>query len=103
MVTIPIEKVANPPLIDALKRGNLDAAKALISKPATDVNEKGLFGHTALMWAAVKGDVELVQMLIDRHADINAKDDDDQTAYDLIKYSSRTEVQSKILEMLKKK
>lgn len=86
MATIPIEKLIDTPLIAALRGGDTSTAKRLISEPTTDVNEKGPFNNTPLMWATVNGCKESVQMLIERHVEVNARNDEGSSALDLIKY-----------------
>jgi uncharacterized protein len=62
---------AESPVADAAARGDRDAVKALL-KNAADVNAAQGDGMTALHWAAMNGDVELVQMLIYAGANVRA-------------------------------
>lgn len=67
----------------AANRGHVNAAKMLIANHA-DINAKGRYGETPLLmaisnrWAAVESQ-EIVQLLIDKKADLNAMDDDGWT------------------------
>jgi ankyrin repeat protein len=56
---------------DAAQQGNKDAVKALL-KQAADVNAAQGDGMTALHWAAVNGDAEMVDMLVYAGANIRA-------------------------------
>lgn len=58
-------------VVDAAQRGDRDAVKALL-KDAADVNAAQGDGMTALHWAAMHGDAELVQMLIVAGANVKA-------------------------------
>jgi len=61
----------NTPLIKAVKNGNIELVKCLISHPTTDVNKQNLERNTALHEAAFKGNKELVDRLIAAGADVN--------------------------------
>ncbi len=71
------------PLCFALAYGNRwDVAKAIISAPRVDVNKRGIhedgFGNTwertPLLIAAERGQTEIVDLLLKKGADINARD-----------------------------
>ena len=53
----------DPPLVDAARRGDATAVRALIAKKA-NVNEPARDGSTALLWAAYNADVELTRALL---------------------------------------
>lgn len=55
----------------ALGDGSLKVAKTLINWSQTDVNKLNLKDESPLMLAALKENLELVQMLIQRGADVN--------------------------------
>ena len=60
-------------LIQAAKDGNIEAVKQHLAKD-TDVNAKsGPVGRTPLHEAALRGHKEVVELLIDKVADVNAK------------------------------
>jgi TIR domain/Ankyrin repeats (3 copies)/Ankyrin repeat len=68
------------PLIIACHRGYLDLVYALLEKDG-DLEEQERFrGGTALMKAAEVGNVEIVQALVERGADVNARDAGGRTA-----------------------
>ncbi len=50
-------------IVDAVKSGNTKQARALVLQK-TDVNATDVDGSTALHWAAYRGDVELVDLLL---------------------------------------
>ena len=62
---------AESPIADAAARGDREAVKALLKK-AADVNAAQGDGMTALHWAAMNRDVDLVQMLIVAGANVRA-------------------------------
>lgn len=57
----------------AARKGDAAAVKALLGK-GVDVNAKTEYGATALSFAADKGHVEIVKLLIAHKADVNVKD-----------------------------
>src|SRR5262245_22484502 len=62
-LTALLQAAASAPVADAAMEGNRDAVKALL-KQAADVNAAQGDGMTALHWAAMKNDVDLVQTLL---------------------------------------
>lgn len=60
-----------PGLTVALQLGSLNAAAALVNSTRTNVNLRNPEKETALMLAALRGHVKIVQALIARDADIN--------------------------------
>jgi uncharacterized protein len=63
VLTALLHAAASAPVADAAMEGNRDAVKALL-KQAADVNAAQGDGMTALHWAAMKNDVDLVQTLL---------------------------------------
>src|SRR5688572_11944311 len=55
---------SSTPLIDAVKAGNREAARALLTQAAVDVNVREADGTTALHWAVRADDAEMVQVLL---------------------------------------
>ena len=60
-----------PPLVLALGRDALQVADFLASHPDTDLNATNTAGENALMMAALRGHLGLVQRLIERQAQVN--------------------------------
>jgi len=60
------------PLVEAVKTGDLAAARALVAK-GTDVNAPESDGTTALHWAVQRNDVDLVSRLLKAGARVNVK------------------------------
>ncbi|MBM3819930.1 MAG: hypothetical protein FJW14_13070 [Acidimicrobiia bacterium] len=61
------------PLMAVARSGNVEAGKRLLDARA-DVNAKEGFGQqTAIMWAAARGQAEMVKLLASRGADVNAR------------------------------
>ncbi|MFC1522705.1 ankyrin repeat domain-containing protein [Elusimicrobiota bacterium] len=75
-----------PVFVDAGFYGRLEimkillSAKELGSKENADVNAKDPYGYTALMFASMRGDIEVVRFLIDSDADVNIKNNNGNTA-----------------------
>src|SRR6185295_9897242 len=57
----------------AARKGDTAAVKALLDK-GVNVNAKTRYGATALSYACDRANVELVKLLVERGADVNAKD-----------------------------
>src|SRR3954466_2948022 len=66
-----LHAAASAPVADAAMEGNRDAVKVLL-KQAADVNAAQGDGMTALHWAAMKNDAELVQTLLYAGANVRA-------------------------------
>lgn len=60
-------------LMLAIAAESWEVAKVLVSHPATDVNVRNSADETPLMLAALKGNLELCTLLIERDADVNKK------------------------------
>jgi ankyrin len=70
----PLRAAASPPLVDAVKSGNRDAAMKLITQ-RVDVNAPEPDGTTALHWAIQRNDLDIVARLIRAGARVNVKND----------------------------
>lgn len=66
-----VNLTAEPALLNALNVGALTSAEVLIRHPKINVNVRNAHGETPLMLACLKGQVPLAKLLISRHADIN--------------------------------
>src|SRR5262249_7958047 len=64
---IPAGSKPPPMLLQATKKGNVEAVKALLDDDKTDPND-GLDGHTALHEAVGAGNLEIVKLLLDKGA-----------------------------------
>jgi ankyrin repeat protein len=58
-------------LVIAMQEHSLKAARALLARPATEVNALNQAGESALMMAALKGDLDGMQLLLARGAQVN--------------------------------
>src|SRR5678816_4414767 len=76
MVTIALLTLlaSAPPLAEAVKSGNREAALALVAQ-RVDVNAPEPDGTTALHWAVQRNDIDLVTRLIRAGAKVNVKND----------------------------
>src|SRR5438309_10184289 len=70
-LTALLHAAASAPVADAAMEGNRDGVKALL-KQAADVNAAQGDGMTALHWAAMKNDADLVQTLLYAGANVKA-------------------------------
>ena len=60
-----------PGLTVAMREQSPKVARMLVDQPAIDVNALNLSGESALMIAAIKGDLPSVKLLLDRGARVN--------------------------------
>lgn len=67
-------------LIDAVKTGALAKAEEVLNSGA-DIHQQDEQGWTPLNWAAGRGDVDMVKLLLDRGADVFRVGRDQRTAY----------------------
>lgn len=74
---------ANQSGVTALMRVVDDSTLDALLNAGADVNRKDGAGFTALMWAAVTGRTEHVKKLIAAGADVNARNNERETALDL--------------------
>lgn len=75
----------------AAGRGRVEIVKYLLSVGANP-DEIGEDGKTAFLEACRDGNLEIVKVLLSAGADIHAKDEFDQTALDLARYSDNQEL-----------
>lgn len=78
-------------LLEVVKGGDRSAANELISAGA-DVNQQDDQGWTPLSWAAGKGDLEMVRLLVDKGADLLKVGRDQRNAYKIALAAGRLEV-----------
>ena len=69
-------------LHEAVKTGNIEAVKQYLDT-GTDVNAMSDIGRTPLYWAADSGYKEIIELLIAKGADVNAKTNDEETLLDM--------------------
>ena len=88
----PTAKVLGLPILAAAYNGNIEAVKQHLAA-GTDVNVKGGFADgTPLHYAAANGHKEIAELLIEKGADLNAKDEDGGTPLDVAISFNRTEI-----------
>ncbi len=80
-------------LIDAVRAGNLDRVRELIgSNPALVRAADNQFGATALHWAALRSEIQIVRFLLAQGADRQARNNDGETALQVAERAGKTEV-----------
>ena len=85
------------PLIEAVKRGDAAAVRALLAE-RVDVDAAEPDGTTALHWAAHLGDAASMDLLIDAGADVRATTRNGATPYSLATYKAHAAVIERLLE-----
>ena len=61
-------------LIEAVKQGDRESVRAVLESDARLANQKDASGATPLHYAALNGHRQIVQLLLERGADINSTD-----------------------------
>ena len=83
----------------AVENGHCDVVTAILSKKGARLNVKETtFGMTALHVAASKGNKEIVELLLTRGADIEAKEDTGRTALHTAAFRGYMEIVKYLLE-----
>lgn len=99
----PAKNVAWQMLMQTCTNGDVDFGRFLIEKCGADVNaiDKEIGFETPLMWAAHKGQANVVEMLLEHGADVEARDHGNNyiRAIDYAKRNGNTA----IVDMLQKK
>ena len=72
LASVPVSAAVDAPLADAAMRQDVDAVRGLIARGANLDAAHG-DGMTALHWAAQQGDDEVVALLVDAGADVEAR------------------------------
>ncbi len=69
---VPASAAVDAPVADAAMRGDVDAVRGLLARDA-DLDAAHGDGFTALHWAVQQGDGEIVALLLDAGADVEAR------------------------------
>ncbi|KAJ5475328.1 purine and uridine phosphorylase [Penicillium diatomitis] len=69
----PCESLNIPALTLASRNGHIQAVEFLLSATGTDVNAKDEWENRSIFWASKEGYDEVVQLLLERGADVNAQ------------------------------
>ena len=86
-------------LVDAAVSGTLAELRSAIERGAdVDAKRNDAEGATVLMWAAFRGETEMVRVLLDAGADVNLLDNSGQSAID----EARSRGHEHIVEMLQR-
>lgn len=70
---------ASPPLLQAARTGSAADVEQLLQQPGCSVDQRGGEGETALHWAADRGHLAVLRLLLSSGADVNATDADGLT------------------------
>lgn len=97
----PYHPQCRTPLMAACAAGNLNTARLLLESGANINAQSPLNGTTALIEAASLGDPKIVALLLDKGADPQLKNKNNQTALDVAKQKSNTKAAA-ILEQKNK-
>lgn len=98
-MVIPLASLSlDEQFIEACKEGNLSKAEELLEQGARIEARDGSDHQTGLVFAAYKGHVSIIKMLIKRGAEINATDDKGWTALSEASYMGKTAVVAFLLE-----
>lgn len=89
------------PLIEACERNKSNLARALI-RLGSDVNAVDRYGNTALHWAVNYEMVEVVKILIEKGAKVDAKNNDRYTPLQWVRYSNGYSDQGKKIKQILK-
>lgn len=85
-------------LCSAVKSGDIQTVKVQVEN-GVDVNARDSeFQVTALSWAALQGHTEIAALLIERGADVNAKNQDGATALHSAAFLGRTEIAELLIQ-----
>jgi ankyrin repeat protein len=84
---------ATASLVEAVKAGDLGKVQQMLQDNPRLVNQKDAsFSATPLHWAALRGNVAMVQLLLSRGADVKATNRDGETPLQVARRGNRTEV-----------
>ncbi|WP_353189340.1 ankyrin repeat domain-containing protein [Pandoraea pnomenusa] len=67
------DEKGNPLLVIAMREKSVDVAKLLINDKRTDLDATNAAGENAMMMAALEGLTPMVKLLIDKEAEVNKK------------------------------
>jgi uncharacterized protein len=90
-------KELGPLMIQVAKKGLVAEVRRLLDRRA-DVNARGTWGMTPLMWAASKNHRQVVKLLLDHGADANAEANNNSTALMWAAFGGHHEVAKMLLE-----
>lgn len=89
---------------DLIKSCNIDKIKTLIKEQKLDIHYKDeQTGVTAVQLLCLKGDLEIIKILVEKGADFNLKDNKNNTTFHYITSSNNQESAKEIAELLIKK
>ena len=84
-------------LFDVIGTGSYEDVKLLLEK-GMDISQTNYHGDTALMWAALGGNLEIVKLLLEKGADVSHKNTYGDTALIWVARSGHLEIVKLLLE-----
>lgn len=93
-------------LFQAIRSNDLDQVIELLADKKTNINEIDICGRTSLMVASFNGYINIVNLLLEKGANINIKDKQNRTALEWSKLPNKqanNDNKLKILKILEKK
>jgi ankyrin repeat protein len=86
------------PFFDAVKSGDFGRVKELLADKPTLIRSKTFLGDTALHMAVTSGNTNMVAVLLDAGADVNAKGDSNVTPLHLAAFSGNAQIAEALLK-----
>lgn len=79
ILLVLLRNVDGQKIFDVVNEGNIDSLKAFVEKNPKAINEKGFNQLTPLHFAIGGGNKDIITYLLDKGADVNAKDSEGRT------------------------
>jgi ankyrin repeat protein/peptidoglycan/LPS O-acetylase OafA/YrhL len=98
MLKNPAANPAGSNLWSAIKAGDVAGTELYLAKPGSLTNLHAAFSITPLSWAAIWGRTNIVTLLLDHGADVNARDRDGTTALHSAAFFGRDTVVALLLQ-----
>ncbi|KAJ5924217.1 hypothetical protein N7466_008404 [Penicillium verhagenii] len=92
------ENTSENPIYYAACLGLTETMSPLIQKDKRRINDKGNAGRTALVAASGRGDLQIVQILLDNGADLTIRDDEGHTPLTMASLNGNYEVTKLLLD-----
>ena len=92
---------ADKELVDAAMDGLVDLMKNILQRPSVDVNyrDNDDHGRTAMHWAALHDDTQVLDILLNNNAEVNPRDNEGNTSLILAVTADGTGVAQTLLSL----